>query len=48
MEATHEKYNELDRAEEVLSRICWTPPVLANGILYCRNDKGTLVAIRMK
>lgn len=46
--ATHKKYDELASVESGLSRLCWTPPVLANGILYCRNDKGTLKAIKMK
>ena len=46
--ATHKQYDELTQVESGLSRICWTPPVLANGILYCRNDKGTLNVIRMK
>ena len=46
--ATSEKYDELARTESGLERLCWTPPVLANGILYCRNDKGRLVAIRIR
>lgn len=25
--------------------VCWTTPVLANGVLYCRNNKGTLLAL---
>ncbi|VGO21763.1 PQQ-binding-like beta-propeller repeat protein [Pontiella sulfatireligans] len=44
-EATPKKYSEISQMETGLSQLCWTPPVLANGIVYCRNDKGTLVAI---
>ncbi|WP_372846508.1 PQQ-binding-like beta-propeller repeat protein [Pontiella sp.] len=40
-----EKYIEVATFETGLAKLCWTPPVLANGIVYCRNDKGTLVAI---
>ena len=45
IEATPEKYTEISTIETGLTQLCWTPPVLANGIVYCRNDKGTLVAI---
>lgn len=44
-EATPGAYKEISSAETGLSRLCWTVPVLSNGIIYCRNDKGTLVAI---
>lgn len=44
-EMTPKKYNEISKIETGLSQLCWTPPVLANGMVYCRNDKGTLVAI---
>ena len=27
---------------KVLSGLCWTPPALANGLLYVRNAKGDL------
>ncbi len=39
------KYSEISKMDTGLGQLCWTPPVLANGIIYCRNDKGTLVAI---
>ncbi len=45
VEATAKKYNELSKMDTGLGSLCWTAPVLANGIIYCRNDKGTLVAI---
>jgi outer membrane protein assembly factor BamB len=44
-EAEPGKYNEISKMDTGLGQLCWTPPVLANGIIYCRNDKGTLVAI---
>lgn len=46
-EATPKGYNELAKTETGLEKLCWTPPVLANGIIYCRNDMGTLVAINV-
>ncbi len=44
-EITPKKYTEIATFETGLSQLCWTPPVLANGVIYCRNDKGTLVAV---
>ncbi|MCF7817049.1 MAG: PQQ-like beta-propeller repeat protein [Kiritimatiellales bacterium] len=44
-EATPKAYKEISQFKTGLSQLCWTPPALANGIIYCRNDKGTLVAI---
>jgi outer membrane protein assembly factor BamB len=43
-DATPDAYRELARAK-VLSRSCWTMPVLANGRIYCRNNKGDLVCL---
>lgn len=33
---------------QVLGGRCWTPPVLAEGLLYCRNSKGTLVCLNLR
>jgi outer membrane protein assembly factor BamB len=44
-EISPKEYKEISTFETGLSQLCWTPPVLANGMVYCRNDKGTLVAI---
>lgn len=33
---------------QVLGGLCWTPPVLANGNLYCRNSRGDLVCLSLK
>lgn len=48
VEMTAAKYDEISTFETGLSQLCWTPPVLANGIVYCRNDKGTLVAVDVR
>jgi len=46
-EASPEGYKELARAT-VLDSYCWTPPVLANGRIYCRNSKGKVVCLDVK
>ncbi len=46
--ASPEKYSEIATLETGLTQLCWTPPVLANGRVYCRNDKGKLVAIDVR
>lgn len=46
-EITPKQYRELATFDTGLGRLCWTPPVLANGMVYCRNEKGTLVAINV-
>jgi outer membrane protein assembly factor BamB len=43
--ATPSSYEEISSASGVLARTCWTPPVLCNGLLYCRNNRGDLVCI---
>jgi outer membrane protein assembly factor BamB len=40
-EASPAAFTPLARAK-VLSGVCWTPPALANGLLYVRNAKGEL------
>ena len=47
LSATPEKLVEQARAS-VLTGTCWTPPALANGVLYCRSQEGTLVALNMR
>lgn len=34
-------------SRQVLDKTCWTAPVLCNGLLYCRNDKGRLVCLNL-
>lgn len=45
--ATPEKFTELARAK-VMTGTCWTHPVLANGVVYCRSQQGSLVSFRLK
>ena len=33
---------------QALGGLCWTPPVLANGNLYCRNSRGDLISLTLK
>lgn len=47
-QASQSRYQELSSAENVLSGVYWTPPVLCRGMIYCRNDCGNLVCIDMR
>lgn len=40
-------YEELSRVQ-VLSGKCWTAPVLANGLIYCRNSEGSVVCLDLR
>jgi len=33
---------------QVLGGKCWTAPVLANGIVYCRNSAGEIAAVDLR
>jgi hypothetical protein len=44
VEATPSGYRELSR-KKVLGDRCWVQPALANGVIYCRNNAGELVAL---
>ena len=48
-EATPSSYQEISSCNvlegEKKPRIFWTPPVLCNGKIYCRNNYGDLVCI---
>ncbi len=46
-EATSEAFKEISRAQ-VVGFKCWTVPVLANGRIYCRNEKGNMVCLDVK
>jgi outer membrane protein assembly factor BamB len=37
-------YKEIAQAT-LLSSTCWTPPVIINGRIYCRNHKGNIVSV---
>lgn len=43
-EASPAAYREISRAQ-ILGKDCWTAPVLANGLIYCRNSRGDLVCL---
>jgi len=45
--ASPDQYDTLATAQ-VLNGKCWTAPVLANGVLYCRNAEGKIVALDVK
>ena len=40
-------YNELARVN-VLDPVCWTPPVLSYGRMYCRNNDGDLICLDVR
>jgi outer membrane protein assembly factor BamB len=42
--ASPDGYQELAK-RAILKGTCWTVPILANGLIYCRNDAGRLLAI---
>jgi outer membrane protein assembly factor BamB len=42
-----EKFDILSRAQ-VLKGKCWTAPVLANGLLYCRNASGNIICLDLR
>ena len=46
-EASPKAFKPLARTQ-VLGGKCWTAPVLANGRIYCRNAKGTLVCLDVR
>jgi len=45
--ASPDKFEPLARAK-VLAGVCWTPPVLANGLLYVRSAKGDLRCLDLR
>lgn len=47
VQATPEKYTELASAQ-VLRGTTWTPPVLTNGLLYCRSQEGELICLDLR
>ena len=47
VEVSSAAYKELAR-KKVLGGTCWTYPVLVNGRIYCRNERGDLVCLEAK
>jgi outer membrane protein assembly factor BamB len=45
VDATPAGYMELTKVDSLLSKKCWTVPVLCGGRIYCRNEKGDLVCV---
>jgi outer membrane protein assembly factor BamB len=45
--ASPEGFKPTSRAQ-VLGGKCWTAPVLANGLVYCRNGKGDVVCVDLR
>jgi outer membrane protein assembly factor BamB len=43
-EASPNGFVPISRAQ-ILPATCWTPPTLANGRIYCRNNKGDMVCL---
>ena len=41
-------YKEIASAKTSLSKTCWTMPVLSNGLLFCRNDKGKVICVDLR
>ena len=39
---------EVASAKGILGKTCWTAPVLCRGIIYCRNNKGDIVAVDVR
>ena len=46
-QATPTRFQEISRAK-VLDGTCWTHPVLANGLLYCRSQEGVLICLDVR
>jgi outer membrane protein assembly factor BamB len=38
-------FEEISSAKDVLDKTCWTAPVLCRGTIFCRNNKGDIVAV---
>ena len=45
-DASAAAFKELVPRRKVLPGRCWVQPVLANGVLFCRNNLGELVALK--
>lgn len=45
VKASPASFEQLASVEKILTKTCWTAPVLCRGLLFCRNDKGNLVAV---
>lgn len=48
IKAAPTSFEQLASAEKVLPKTCWTTPVLCRGLIFCRNDKGDMVALDVR
>jgi len=46
--ATLDSFDDLHTFKTGLKKLCWTPPVVANNMIYCRNSLGALVAVSVQ
>jgi outer membrane protein assembly factor BamB len=47
-EASPTAYSEIARAKIFSAGACWNSPVLCDGRIYARNEKGTLVCLDVR
>ena len=45
-DASAAAFKELAPRKKILPGRCWVQPVLVNGVLFCRNNLGELVALK--
>jgi outer membrane protein assembly factor BamB len=45
-DASAAAFKEVAPRKKVLGGRCWVQPVLADGVIYCRNNSGELVALK--
>ncbi len=48
VKVSSKSYREISKASGLLKKLCWTPPVLCNGIIYIRNDQGDIAAVDVR
>jgi len=46
--ASPDGYEEYSSGRVLQRKVCWTAPILSNGLIYCRNSHGDLVAVDMR
>jgi outer membrane protein assembly factor BamB len=45
IKASPTAFEQVATAGKILDKTCWTAPVFCRGMIFCRNDKGTLVVL---
>lgn len=46
-EATPSGYKEFSSGQVLKKKVCWTPPALCRGMIFCRNSPGTVVCVNV-